>query len=145
METRPGSEIGEQRPTGIAVLALFSFLAAIVSITSAVSLLVPGSWLEPMWSVNPRARSTFASMGPWAVVLLTLVSAACVGAAIGLWRRRLWGYRLAIAALAINLAGDLTIGVARDRRSLVGVPIVLALLVYLLRPAIRRSFRRHRT
>jgi len=62
----------------------------------------------------------------------------------GLRRRRLWGYRLAIAALAINFAGDLINGIARDPRSLAGVPIVSVLLGYLLRPSIRNWFRPHR-
>ena len=143
VDERPDNEAARQRrPLGITLLASFSVLAGIISITSAASLLAPGSWLEPMWSVNPRARAAFTSMGPWAAVLLTIVSVSCFASAVGLWRRRLWGYRLAIAALAVNMTGDLINGLARDPRSLVGVPIVSALLVYLLRPAIRKSFRR---
>ena len=50
-------------------------------------------------------------MGPWALLLLAGVCVACVASAVGLWRGRRWGHRLAIAGLSINLIGDATNGV----------------------------------
>lgn len=48
-----------------------------MSFISAVSLLFPGSFLEPMWRLNPRAHEAFAGMGVWAVVLMCAVCASC--------------------------------------------------------------------
>src|ERR1043165_2478309 len=97
----------KNRPTGITALSIFFLFGATASLLSFVSLLFPGSFLEPMWRLNPRAREGFASMGAWAVVLMCTVCIACVSAAVGLLRGARWGYWLALALLAINLLGDI--------------------------------------
>ncbi|MFP5260335.1 MAG: hypothetical protein ACLGJB_00335 [Blastocatellia bacterium] len=62
-----------------------------MSSLSFVSLLFPGSVLEPVWRLNPRAREGFAGIGTWAVVLMCVVCAACASAPVGLWGGRRWG------------------------------------------------------
>src|SRR5258708_35269690 len=96
-----------RRPGGIAALGVFFGAGAAISLTSAVALLVPGGFLEPMWRLNPRARAAFAGMGPWAPVLLACVCAACGSAALGLWRGKRWGQRVAVGPVGGNLAGGL--------------------------------------
>lgn len=130
------------RPLGVTALSLFFAAGTLVSGVSAVALAFPGSWLEPMWRLNPAARAAFASIGPWAVVLMLGVMMACAGAAAGLWTGRRWGYRLAVGLLAVNLVGDLGNAFVRgDRRTLVGLPIGGLLLVYLLNRRVRERFR----
>lgn len=112
-----------------------------MSFISAVSLLFPGSLLEPMWRLNPRAHEAFTSIGIWAVVLMCAVCAACASAALGLWRGARWGYRVAIILLAINLLGDLVNALTgTEPRALAGVPIVVALLLYLMSRRVRHFF-----
>jgi len=54
-------------------------------------------------------------------------------AALGLQRCKRWGYWTALAILCINLAGDTTNAViAHDWRTLIGLPIGGAMVVYLL-------------
>lgn len=96
-------------------------------------LLFPGSALEPLWRLNPRAREGFATMGWWSVILMAAVCVACSTAALGLWRRKRWGYWTALAILAINLAGDMANAViAHDWRTLIGLPIGGAFIAYLV-------------
>jgi hypothetical protein len=129
------------RPGGVTALGVFFLFGAGVSLVSAVSLLFPGGLLEPMWRLNPRAREAFAGMGAWAVVLMCVVSAACAAAALGLWRGARWGYRLAFALLVVNLLGDLVnVLTGTEPRALVGVPIVVLILLYLLSKRVRRFF-----
>jgi hypothetical protein len=45
----------DARPRGITALAIFFGMGACISSTACVSLLLPGSPLEPMWRLNPRA------------------------------------------------------------------------------------------
>ena len=97
----------ETRPPGITALSIFFLFGAAMSFISSVALLFPGSFLEPMWRLNPRAREGFAGIGAWAVVLMCGVSALCALASVGLWRGARWGYWLAVALLAINLLGDI--------------------------------------
>lgn len=80
-----------------------------------------------------------AQLGSWGVPLMATVSLACIAAAVGLWKGHPAGYRLAVALLLTNLAGDLANATVRgDPRTLVGIPIVGVLLWYLLR---RRPYR----
>ena len=131
----------KRRPRGISALSVFFFFGALASFLSFVSLLFPGSFLEPLWRLNPRARAGFSHIGVWAIVLMGAVCVACVAAGIGLWRGARWGHRLAITLIAINLIGDLAnafTGV--EPRAIVGVPIASAILLYLASNRVRLFF-----
>ena len=121
---------------------MLAVAGSLVSLLSLISLSIPGSILEPMWRLNPRARVAFASMGAWSFALMAVVCLGCTLSAIGLWQGRIWGYRLAVGGLIVNLVGDVvnTI-VGTDRRAVVGIPIVLAILVYLASQRVRSYFR----
>jgi len=130
-----------RRPAGITFLAGFFLFGTIMSGLTAVMLSFPGSFLEPLWRLNPRAREGFVAMGGSAILLMVLVCAACASAALGLWRCARWGLWTAVAILGINLAGDTANAfVLRDWRTLIGLPIGGAMLAYLIRQ--RRVFLR---
>jgi hypothetical protein len=80
------------RPLGISGLSLFFVFGVAMSGLAALMLLFPGSVLEPLWRLNPRAREGFAAMSAWAVLLMAVVCVACATAALGLWRGTRWGY-----------------------------------------------------
>jgi len=131
----------EDRPVGVTALSIFFSAGALIAFTSELSLLWPGSPLEPIWRINPRAREGFASMGSWAPPLLAGVCIACASSALGLWRARRWGHRLAIVVLSINLIGDAINAVfGREPRAAIGVPIAGLLIAYLLSERVRRFF-----
>jgi hypothetical protein len=133
----------EARPVGVTALSSFFWAGAIISFIAAVSLLFPGSLLEPMWRLNPRARQGFAGIGGWAILLMGVVSVACAIAAAGLWRGARWGYWFALVLLVINLIGDTTnVLLGTEPRAAVGIPIVLAILVFLLSRRVRKFFRK---
>ncbi len=80
-------------------------------------------------------------MGAWVVPPMLAVAAACALAAIGLWRRTRWGYRIAVGLLAVNLAGDAANALIReDPRTLVGLPIGVLVLAYLFSRGVRDQF-----
>ncbi|MFL5533044.1 MAG: hypothetical protein ACJ8BC_13835 [Gemmatimonadales bacterium] len=113
-----------------------------MSAVTALALAIPGKWSEQLWRLNPGARTGFQTMGHWAVPLMLLVAAACAGAAIGLWLGKLWGHRLAVAVISLNLAGDVINAAVRgDRRTLIGLPIGGAMIVYLVSRRIRERFK----
>jgi len=75
------------------------------------------------------------------VTLLFAASISCAAAAIGLWRRARWGHVTAITLIAINLLSDIANAVlGTERRAIIGVPIALALLLYLLSKRVRNLF-----
>lgn len=121
------------RPLGISALSLFFVFGVVMSGLAALMLLFPGSVLEPLWRLNPRAREGFAAMGALAVLLMAVVCVACATAALGLWRGTRWGYWTALAILSVNLAGDtLNVFIAHDWRTLIGLPIGGAMIAYLV-------------
>jgi hypothetical protein len=129
------------RPRIVTGLSLFFALGAVISFTSMIALLFPGSALEPMWRLNPRAREAFSSMGPWAIVLMAVVCSACLSASLGLWRGKPWGYVIAVALLLVSLVGDLANAVLGiEPRAWVGVPIAALLLASLTTRRVRAFF-----
>ena len=121
------------RPLGVTVITLFFVFGAVMSGLAAAMLLFPGGVLEPLWRPNPHAREGFAAMGAWAILLMAAVCAACVTAAVGLWRCTRWGFWTALAILSVNMAGDTANAIiAHNWRTLIGVPIGAAMILYLL-------------
>jgi hypothetical protein len=123
------------------LLAAFFAFGTLASGVSVVSLLTPGGPLDPVWRLNPRAHHAFSSMGIWAPLLLGAVCVACAASAYGFFRGESWGYRLGIAVLLVNLAGDIinsAIGV--EPRAVIGVPVVALLLWYLSSTRVRLFF-----
>ena len=98
------------------------------------SLLFPGTALDSLWLLNPDAHRAFQSLGNLSILLMMIVGGGCAFAAIGLAKNRAWGRTLALTILALNLVGDSINAFARhDLRTLIGLPIGGAMIVYLLR------------
>ncbi|MEK6336127.1 MAG: hypothetical protein AABM67_14445 [Acidobacteriota bacterium] len=130
-----------KRPIGIAALSLFLLIGSLISFTAGLSLLVPGSVLEPLWRLNPQGHQGLLRIGFWGVVLLFAASVSCAAAAFGLWRRAGWGHKIAIVLITINLLGDVANTVfGIEPKAIVGVPIALALLFYLMTRRVRNYF-----
>ena len=129
------------RPIGITALSIFFSFGAAASFVSFILLLFPGSFLEPIWRLNLRAREGLTGMGVWGIVLRFVVCVACAAAAVGLWRGLRWGYWLALALLTINLLGDIANVVLRtEPRAAVGIPIALAIILFLMSKRVREFF-----
>jgi hypothetical protein len=111
------------RPRAITALSIFFVAGATISFIANMSLLLPNSFLEPIWRLNPRAHENLSRLGLWAVLMMSTVSMLCAAATIGLWRGSRWGYLL---GNVINVA------LGTEPRAIVGVPIAAALLAYLI-------------
>ncbi|HSE41344.1 MAG TPA: hypothetical protein VLH08_11325 [Acidobacteriota bacterium] len=122
------------RPKTITALSIFFTAGVAFSFISVLALLFPHSFLHSIWRLNPRALTAFQSIGIWAILLLTAVSLCCSFAAVGLWKGRIWGFRLAIALLVTNLIGDIYNFVSGvEPRAVVGIPIVFVILILVFR------------
>src|SRR5207244_13162963 len=80
----------------------FAFGTAMCTLT-IVLLIFPGSPLDSLWTLNPDARVAFQSLGKGAIWLMFVVGAGCAFAAIGLWRRSLWGIRIALVIVYLTI------------------------------------------
>jgi hypothetical protein len=114
--------------------AFFAFGAMMCALTVGL-LLFPGSPLDSVWRLNPEARFAFRSLGNWSFLLMLAVGIASLLAAIGLWRGTVWGTRVALTILSINIIGDLVDALFRhDYRALIGLPVGAAIILFLVRP-----------
>ena len=130
-----------QRSVGLTLLSAFFAFGAVMALLATLGLLFSDGALEPMWRLNRHAQVGLMELGPWGVALMLSVAIACTLAAIGLRRRARWGHRLAVAVLALNVAGDLLAAVVQgDPRTLLGVPIGGAIIYYLLSARTRAQF-----
>ena len=113
--------------------SFFAFGAMMCALTLGL-LLFPGGPLDALWRLNPDAHLTFESLRRWSFAVMGIVGTACLGAAIGLWRGAVWGTRLAVAILAVNMVGDVVNVLLRhDYRALIGLPLGGAMIFLLAR------------
>jgi|SRR6185312_4218162 len=135
-----------RRSLGLNLLSAFFTFGSLMAFLSFLGLLLPGGPFEAMWRFNPRAHDALNDFGMGGVVLMLVVASACALAAIGLWIRARWGLWLAVLILSVNLVGDLLSAVLRnDLRTLIGLPVGGALILYLLSPPTRAQFEVHST
>lgn len=130
------------RPLVVSFLIVLFGIGTIASFIAVLALRFPDSFLDFAWRINPHAREGFARVGDWSIALMSAVFVACLLTAIGLWRRLEWGYWLALGMLIVNLIGGaLNVIVGNEKRAIIGIPIALILLLYLMRRNTREYFR----
>lgn len=126
---------------GFPAIGIFFFLGATMASLAATTLLWRGTALDRLWALNPSAYRQLAPMGRVVGILFLLLAVALATAGIGWFRRRLWGWRLGIAIIAIQVLGDIVNCFRGDLLSGgIGVIIAGALLLFLLQPRVRAAF-----
>jgi len=132
-----------EMPRGITAVGVFLFFGATMASFAGATLTWPGTSFDRIWALNPSAHKQLVRLGEPAGILFLLLSATLAAAGTGWFKRRLWGWRLAVAIIATQVLGDLINFFKGDwLRGSVGFSIATALLVYLLRPAVRAVFSR---
>jgi sterol desaturase/sphingolipid hydroxylase (fatty acid hydroxylase superfamily) len=130
-----------QAPTGLLAIGIFLFFGATMASLAATTLLWPGTALDRLWVLNPKAHEQLVPLGSTVGILFLVLGAALTAAGIGWFRRRLWGWRLAAGIIAVQVVGDVVNCVRGDwLRGGTGVIIAGALLLFLLSQKIRAAF-----
>jgi hypothetical protein len=134
---------GNGKPPGFAAIGVFLFFGATMASLAATTLLLPGTPLDRAWILNPTAYKQLSPLGSKVGILFLLLAVLLVLSGVGWFRRRLWGWRLAVAIIATQVLGDITNLVRGDwLRGGTGFIIASALLLYLLTPRVRAAFSR---
>lgn len=133
--------IARPLPLGFNAIGLFLFFGALMAAVAATTLLWPGTALDRAWVLNRSAYAELVPRGPVIGVLFLLLSLALACSGIGWLRRQVWGWRLTVVIISIQVLGD---GVNCVRGNCLrggsGLIIAGALLFYLLRRKIRSAF-----
>jgi hypothetical protein len=126
---------------GFTAVGVFLFFGATMASLAATTLLWPGTFLDRVWELNPPVYKQLAPLGGAVGILFLLLGAALVAAGIGWFGRRLWGWKLTVGIIVLQVLGDVVNCVRGDLvRGGIGVVIAGALLLFLLRPKVRAIF-----
>lgn len=113
-----------------------------MALLAATLLLLPGTFLDKLWVLNPVAQKQVSAVGNRAGLLLLVLGLILAAAALGWFKGRRWGWGLAVIILSIHLAGDLgNLLLGRLLEGALGIIVATALLVYLLWPTTRAQFK----
>ena len=129
------------KPPGFTAVGVFLFFGAVMASLAATTLLWRGTALDRVWALNPTAYQQLAPLGAKVGILFLVLGLALITAGIGWFRRRLWGWRLAVVIIGTQVLGDVVNCVRGDwLRGGTGVVIAGALLLFLLRARLRAAF-----
>jgi len=90
---------------GFNAIGIFFFFGAIMASLAATTLLWRGTPLGRLWDLDPMAYKVLARLGGTFGFLFFLLGAALTAAGIGWFRRRLWGWRLAVIIISTQDLG----------------------------------------
>jgi hypothetical protein len=128
---------------GLRAMAVFLFFGAAMATFAGITLLFPGSFLDPIWRLNPGAGEQLHQLGGGIGIAFLGLGAAMIVAAVGWIKRRFWGWALVVVIIASQVLGDLVNAFRGEwLKGALGVGIAGALLAYLLLPSVRRAFER---
>jgi hypothetical protein len=140
LRTQHHLAVGPEAP-GFTAVGIFLFFGATMASLASTTLLWRGTALDRIWELNPIAYKQLAPLGYPVGFLFLLLGAALATAGIGWFRRRVWGWRLAVIIVAIQFLGDVLNCARGDLlRGGIGVIIAGALLLFLLQRKIRATF-----
>lgn len=129
------------RTPGFTAIGIFLFFGASMASLAAITLLWRGTALERLWELNPAAYKQLAPLGISVGIPFLLLSVALTVAGIGWFSRRLWGWRLAVIIIGIQVLADIVNCLRGDLlRGGVGAIIAGALLLFLFQPRTRATF-----
>jgi len=128
-------------PRGMTAIGVFFLFGAAMAIIAGITLMRPGTALDHMWSLNPRAYRDLAPFGKSVGVLFLFLAISLLLAGLGWLKRQLWGWRLSVVIVGIQVLGNLAgIFLGRAVEGVVGFTIAGALLLYMVRPEVSGSF-----
>ena len=123
-------------------MGLFLGFGASMAALAGATLMWPGTFVDRFWALNPAAYQLLAPLGRSAGVAFFLLSTVLALSALGWFRRRRWGWQLAVGIITAQILGGLGNAVRGELlKGAFGALAAGALLYYLTRPSVRAAFR----
>lgn len=140
-ERDKSEHISRRSPRGVIAIGIFLLFGAAIALLAGITLARPGTVLDRMWTLNPHAYKQLTLLGRSVGILFLVLSVGLGAAGIGWFRRRKWGWVLAVTIISIHILGDL-VNALRGQviQGSVGIVLAGALLLYMTRPYVRGTF-----
>lgn len=139
-QTSEGKQ-GTEPVRGHTAVGVFLLFGMSMDSLAGTTLVWRGTFLDRIWALKPAAYTQLAPLGRSGGASFLLPAATLGAAAVGWFLRRLWGWRLAVAIIAIQVIADMMSLLRGDLvRGLTGVVVAGALLIYLLRRDVKGRF-----
>lgn len=130
-----------ESPRAMGAIGVFLFFGGVMASLAGTTLIWQGTLLDKMWVLNASAYRQLAPFGKTVGLPFLALGAALAAAGVGWFRRRLWGWWLAVVIIAAQGLGDLiSIFMGHFVRGAAGVTIAGGLLFYILQPEVRAAF-----
>ena len=132
---------GSKPVWGFTAFGVFLLFGMSMASLAGTTLVWRGTFLDGIWLLNPTAYKQLAPLGRSVGAALVLLAVALGAAAVGWFRRRIWGWRLAVSVIGIQVIGD-TLNLLRGDfvRGPIGIVVAGAVLIYLLRRDVKGAF-----
>lgn len=136
-----GPESVQPFSKGMMAVGVFLFFGTCMALLAGVTLSWPGSVLDAIWRLNPNAYRQLVPLGRLVGIAFLFLAMTMAVAGIGWFKRKVWGWWLAVGILATQCVGDLA-NTFRGHmlEGAFGVAIAGALIFYLFRPGVRGYF-----
>jgi len=132
---------GARLTMAMRAVGVFLIFGACMSGLAGTTLVWQGTTLDKVWDLNPTAYRKLAPLGRTVGPLFLILSATMFATSSGWFKRRFWGWGLAVGIISTQIAADAVNLVLGDYlRGGTGLTIAGALLYYLLRPKVRNTF-----
>ena len=126
---------------GMTAMGAFLVFGAVAAGLAGTTLVWRRTALDRIWTLNPHAYNELGPFGKAAGIPFLLLSLTLAIAAVGWFKRRVWGWRLAVAVIATQVLGNsVNLFLGRLVEGGIGIAISGALLFYLLRRPLRSAF-----
>jgi len=132
----------ENRPKGITITAIIFFFLAILSLIIGISIIIPNTPLDVLWTLKNsfppgfKSTATGIAFGYFLVILGLIV----LYTGWGLLKCRKWAWWVAVILLTANgIAGLISLALG-NFEEIIGILIVGGFLFYLTRSRVKRFF-----
>ena len=123
------------------LLTLFFLFGTAMTAFAGASLAIPHGPLARIWRAKPDVYEQLLALGPLVAMGFFALSALMALTVFGVWRRRRWGWMLAVGIFIVNALADAARAIAdREWNGLVAVAVVALILWWLLRRDVRAIF-----
>jgi hypothetical protein len=133
----------ETRPKGVIIIAIIVFIAALLALIVGITIFVPGTPLDMIWSVKNSFPAGFRSSisGIFFGYFIVILGLLLISAVWGLLKGMKWAWWVVLVVFLINGIGDVVSVVSGEGLSgISGILIISLFIIYMTRPNVRKYF-----